>query len=141
MSSDESNPNGRPLIKIDMDKLKALMGLDPKREVAASIMGCSVDTLERRIKEAYDQTYNEFKTQHLAPTGMKLAQKALSEAMSGNSQLLIFCLKHYNGWSDRGDGAGVQVNVQNNVNQNVNIDPLDLAERIKQIKSGQDGDT
>jgi len=141
VSSDESNPNGRPLIEIDMDRLAALMALDPKREVAASIMGCSIDTMERRIKEAYGQTYSEFKTQHLAPTEMKLAQKALKEAMGGNSQLLIFCLKHYNGWSDRGDSAGVQVNVQNNVNQNVNIEPLDLAERIKQIKGEGDGET
>lgn len=132
MSDDPSV--GRPLIEIDMEKLKALMSLDPKKEVAAAIMGCSVDTLERRIKESYNQTFTEFKTEHLAPTEMKLAQAALKEALEkGNTQMLIFCLKHFNGWSEK-DGAKVQVNVQNNLNQNVEINKIDLEDRIKQIK-------
>lgn len=133
MSSD-SSPKGRPLIEIDMEKLKLLMRLDPRREDAAAQMGCSVDTVERRIKEATGLTYNEFKDLHLAPTRLSLVQKALKLAEAGDVTALFKCLNHFCNWSDK--GGGVQVNVQNNVS--VAIDAVDLEDRIKQIK-GEDG--
>jgi AraC-like DNA-binding protein len=139
--SEEAKPKmGRPLgsiIEIDMEKLASLMRLDPKREDAAAQMGCSVDTIERRIKETTGLTYNEFKEYHMAGVRLSLRQKAIKMAQEGDTTMLIKCLNHFDGWSDK--GAGVQVNVQNNVNQNVTIEPVDLEDRIKQIK-GESGE-
>lgn len=116
-----------------MPKLEALMRFDPKREDAAAYFQCSVDTIERRIKEETGLTYVEFKEKHMANTRLTLVQKALKMAEEGDSTMLIKCLKHFCGWSDKSEG-GVQVNVQNNVNQNVNVTQVDLEDRIKQIK-------
>lgn len=137
MSDDKPpNPGGRPLIEIDMKKLEALMQLDPTCADAATQMGCSEATVERRIKEATGLTFLEFKQKHMAGVRLSLVQQALKLAREGDVTALFKCLKHFNGWNDSG---GVQVNVQNNVNQTVNIDSVDLEERIKQIKGETDG--
>ena len=139
--SDEPGPTGRPLIEIDMDKLKSLMQLSPNREEAAAVMGCSVDTVERRIKENTGFTFNEFKETHFAPTKMSLKQLALKMAKEGNESMLMYLLRATTDWTDRAQSA-VQVNVQNNVSQNVTIDAVDLEDRIKQIKGEKkDGET
>lgn len=136
--SDETPPKmGRPvgsIIEIDMDKLQALMQLSPSREEAASVMGCSVDTIERRIKENTNLTFNEFKEMHFVPTKMSLKQLALKLAKDGNETMLMYLLRATTDWTDRAQSGGVQVNVQNNVSQNVVIDAVDLEDRIKQIK-------
>jgi hypothetical protein len=130
--SDDANPQlGRPLIDIDMDKLKSLMQLSPNREEAASVMGCSVDTIERRIKENTGLTFSEFKEIHFAPTKMSLKQLALKLAIDGNETMLMYLLRATTDWTDKG-GSQVQVNLQNNVS--VNIEAMDLEDRIKQIK-------
>jgi AraC-like DNA-binding protein len=131
--SDERTPLGRPLIEIDMEKLKSLMQLSPNREEAASVMGCSVDTLERRIKESAGLTFSEFKEMHFAPTKMSLKQLALKLAKEGNETMLMYLLRATTDWTDRGQSQ-VQVNLQNNISQSVTIAPVDLEDRIKQIK-------
>jgi DNA-binding transcriptional MocR family regulator len=131
--SDEQTPLGRPLIEIDMDKLKALMQLDPKRETAASIMGCSVDTIERRIRESEDLTYMEFKEKYFAKTIMSIKQLAHKLAAEGNEKMITRVLEEAGEWSGKGQGQ-VQVNVQNNVQNSITIDAVDLEDRIKQIK-------
>lgn len=132
MSDDQLEKVGRPLIEIDMEKLKALMRFKPTREDAAAVMGCSEDTIERRIKEATGQTYLEFQEEHKAPVKMKLRQMALEKAFKGDDYWLTKCNEEF-GWFKKGE-SGVQVNVQNNVSQNVTIESFDLEERIKQIK-------
>jgi AraC-like DNA-binding protein len=131
--SDSSNPPHRPIIQIDIEKLKALMQLSPNREEAAAVMGCSVDTVERRINENTGLTFLEFKEMHFAPTKMSLKQLALKLAKEGNETMLMYLLRATTDWTDRGQSQ-VQVNVQNNVNQSVTIEAVDLEDRIKQIK-------
>ena len=131
--SDEQTTQGRPLIEIDMEKLKSLMQLSPNREEAAAVMGCSVDTVERRIKESTGLTFNEFKEIHFTPTKMSLKQLALKLAKEGNETMLLYLLRATTDWTDRGGPPGVQVNVQTNV-QNVVVEAVDLESRIKQIK-------
>jgi AraC-like DNA-binding protein len=129
--SDEPSQGGRPLIQIDMGKLVKLMALDPRREDAAAQMGCSVDTVERRIKEETGLTYNEFKDLHMAPTRLNLVQKALKMANDGDTTMLRAALKQFCGWSEKAD-SNVQVNVQNNLN--VTVQAVDLEDRVKQLK-------
>lgn len=130
--SDEPTPIGRPLIEIDMVRLRKLMQLDPKKEVAAAVMGCSADTLERRIRETEDLTYNEFKAKYFANTIISVKKKATEMALDGNERMITRVLEEAGEWSSK--GQGVQVNVQNNVSQNVTIEPVDIEDRIKQIK-------
>src|SRR5687767_13888441 len=111
--SDESSTGGRPLIEIDMARLQKLMQLDPRKEVAAGVMGCSPDTLERRIREAENLTYNEFKAKYFANTIMSVKKKATELALDGNERMITRVLEESGEWSSK--GQGVQVNVQTNV--------------------------
>jgi len=133
--NDEQTTQGRPLIEIDMEKLKSLMQLSPNREEAAAVMGCSVDTVERRIKESTGLTFNEFKEIHFAPMKMSLKQLAVKLAKEGDTKMLIYLLDATTDWTSKGQAA-VQVNVQTNV-QNVVVEAVDLESRIKQIKGGE----
>lgn len=135
--SDEPKPLGRPLIAIDMEKLAKLMQFDPKREDVAHFMECSIDTIERRIKEETGLTYLEFKDKNMAGVRQRLTQQALKMAMDGDVVMLNRCLNHFVGWSDK--GSGVQVNVQNNIDQSVTVERIDLEDRIRQIR-GEDGE-
>lgn len=125
---------GRPLIELDMEQLKALMRFKPTKEDAAAVMRCSEDTIERRIKEAYGQTFMEFQEEHKAPVKMKLRQLALEKALKGDDYWLTKCNEEFGWFGKNNEGPGVQVNVQNNVSQNVSVDGVDLEDRIKQIK-------
>ena len=120
-----------------MEQLKALMRFKPTREDAAAVMKCSEDTIERRIKEAFGQTYMEFQEQHKAPVKMKLRQLALDKALKGDDYWLTKCNEEFGWFSKKGDGQ-VQVNVQNNVNQSVTVEAFDLEDRIKQLKGDAD---
>ncbi len=135
--SDEEN-RGRPLIVINMEQLKALMRFKPTREDAAAVMKCSEDTIERRIRETFDQTYMEFQEQHKAPVKMKLRQMALDKALKGDDYWLTKCNEEFGWFTKKGDG-GVQVNVQNNVSQNVSVEKVELEDRIKLIRGKDDG--
>jgi len=121
-----------------MEKLKALMQLDPKKETAAAIMGCSPDTIERRIREIEDLTYNEFKAKYVAKTILSIKQLAHKLAAEGNEKMITRVLEEAGEWSGKGQ-SGVQVNVQNNVQNSITIDAVDLEDRIKQIKGEDDG--
>ena len=132
--SDDKPTKGRPLIEIDMEQLKALMRFKPTREDAAAVMRCSEDTIERRIKEAYGQTYMEFQEQHKAPVKMKLRQLALDKALRGDDYWLTKCNEEFGWFNKKNEPGGVQVNVQNNVSQSVTVEAVDLEDRIKQIK-------
>ncbi len=135
--SDEEN-RGRPLIVINMEQLKDLMRFKPTREDAAAVMTCSEDTIERRIRETFDQTYMEFQEQHKAPVKMKLRQMALDKALKGDDYWLTKCNEEFGWFTKKGDG-GVQVNVQNNVSQNVSVEKVELEDRIKLIRGKDDG--
>ncbi len=128
---------GRPLIEIDMEQLKKLMQLYPKKEFAASLMRCSVDTLERRIRETEDLTYQEFKEKHSANTAMSIKKKSIDMAMEGNERMITRWLEEMGEWT-KGQGSPVQVNVQNNLSQNVAIEPVDIEDRIKQLQESKD---
>lgn len=140
--SDVPDKGGRPFVVVDMAKLEALMRLGPKKDDAAAIMGCSADTLERRIAEHAGLTYSEFKEKHFAPTKMSFIQKAITKAQNGDNKMLELCLEELCDWK-KGNNK-VQVNLQNNISQEIKVEDFDLEARIKQLenKEGQgDGET
>lgn len=128
---------GRPEIEIDMDKLAAFCRLKPTAEDCAAFFQCSVDTIERRIKDAFGVTFAEFREQKMVSTRFSLIRKAIEKAENGDNTMLIFALKNLCGWRDKlpEEADNVSVAVQNNVSPQFKID---LEERMKQLReSGQ----
>lgn len=111
----------RPPIVIDLNELSALMRLMPTAKDCAAFFKCSVDTIERRIRDATTTKENpdglsfaEFREQNMVHTRMTLVRKALKEAEKGNNTMLIFCLKNLCGWRDKQEGeSDVTVNLNN----------------------------
>ena len=90
-------------IELDWSKLDAILSYNAELNDAAEIMGCSPDTIERRIREHYDCTFAEYRNKKLGKVRIKLAQKAIAMAMNGNTTMMIFCLKNLCKWKDRHD--------------------------------------
>lgn len=104
----------RPPIQIDMDQLKALMRLKPTMEDCAAFFGCSPDTIERRIREAEDCSYAEFREKGMVHTRMHLVRTALKRAEKSDT-MLIFCLKNLCSWRDKQADEDAPAAVVNNV--------------------------
>jgi len=83
------------------EKLDAVLGMGASKSMAASVMDCSEDTIDRRIKKEHEQTFSQYREIKLAPTKIRLQQKALTMGLGGNVTMLIFCLKNLCEWSDK----------------------------------------
>jgi hypothetical protein len=71
------------------------------KRTCAELMGISEDTIEKRVRKEYDMTFTEYRETKLAPTKIKLVQKAIDMALGGNVTMLIFTLKNLCGWTDK----------------------------------------
>lgn len=94
---------GRPAKGIDLEQLKNLMRMRPTLEDTAAFFGVSERTITRLITKHFNTGFVEFQRQFLMPTRYDLVRRALVEAMKTpvNTQMLIFCLKNLNGWSEK----------------------------------------
>lgn len=92
-------------VKMDWSKLDAILQYNAQLKDASEILGCSEDTIERRIREKYDCTYAEYRDKKLGKVRIKLVQKAIDMAMMGNTAMMIFCLKNLCGWADKTEVA------------------------------------
>lgn len=97
----ENNKRGRPKVELNYDKLDALLQFKVTKGFCADYLGVSEDTIDRRIKEDHSKTFTEYHELKLARTGLKLQQKAIEAALSGNTTLMIFCLKNISKWVDK----------------------------------------
>lgn len=89
----------------DWDKFDSILQFGPTRQMCADIMGCSIDTIKRRVKDKHDITFEEYLSKMFAPTRLKLQQKALHMALHGDRVMLIFSLKNKCGWKDQPDAG------------------------------------
>lgn len=94
---------GRPAKEITEERLKALMRLNPSMKDVAAFFECHTDTIARYIRDNFDMTFTEFREENMVHTRMDLVQTALREAKSGNTAMLVFCLKNLCGWADKVD--------------------------------------
>ena len=77
------------------------MQFKPNLVTAAELMECGETTLKNFIKRKFEETYTEYSNRKLSTVRIKLVQKAIQMAMSGNNNvMLIFCLKNICKWSD-----------------------------------------
>jgi len=101
-----SGPQKQPL---DWEKLDAILQFGPTRQMCADILGISIETLKRRIKEEHDTTFTEYADQKFAKTKLKLIQKAITMGLGGNATMLIFSLKNKCNWKDNPDGVDERI--------------------------------
>lgn len=101
-------------IELDWSKLDAILQYNAELNDAAEVMGCSPDTIERRIREHHDCTFAEYRNKKLGKVRIKLVQKAIQMATSGNATMMIFCLKNLCGWADKQEvehTGPIQINI------------------------------
>ena len=88
-------------INIDFKFLDGLLKCGASVTQCANIIECSTDTVEKRIKEKTGMTFKQYRSAKLDGTRLKLINKALNMATSGNVTMMIFCLKNLCNWSDK----------------------------------------
>ena len=92
---------GATKIEIDWNVLNSILQFKCSKKVCADHLGCSEDTIDRRIKEEHDCTFKEYAETKLSTTKVKLQTKAIEKALGGDNTMLIFCLKNICAWSDK----------------------------------------
>jgi hypothetical protein len=85
------------------DKLDGLLAYKASLVTCADILDTTNTTIKNHIRKRYDKTFTEYADQKLSRTRVKLVQKAIEMANSGNATMLIFCLKNINKWQDKHD--------------------------------------
>ena len=85
------------------DKLDGLLAYKSSLVVCADILEVSEGTLKNHIRKRYDMTFTQYSEKKLSRTKVKLVQKAIEMATSGNTAMMIFCLKNICKWSDNND--------------------------------------
>lgn len=104
--------------KFNFDKLDAMLQFKVTKGFCADYMEVSEDTIDRRIKKYHNMTFKEYHALKLQRTGIKLQQKAVEQALSGNATMMIFCLKNLAGWADKQE-------IETTSNIEINIDEDD----------------
>jgi len=101
--------NGPEKTKIDWNQLDAMLNFGPTRQMCADILGISIETLKRRIKEEHNMTFTEYSEIKFAATKLKLITKAIQMGLGGNVPMLIFSLKNKCNWKDNPDGTDERI--------------------------------
>lgn len=89
------------IITMNWDKLEGYLELRSTKRTCAILMGISEDTIERHILKKYGMGFKDYADKCLTPTRLKLVQKAIEKALSGDNVMLIFCLKNLCDWVDK----------------------------------------
>ena len=89
-------------ISIETSELIQLMTFYPTLEETANWFNCSADTIERKLKEEFQQTFSSFRKLHSGKTRLMLKRKAISKALEeDNEKFLIYCLRTMTELDDR----------------------------------------
>ncbi len=90
-------------IKIDWVLVHDLCSIGCTQKEVCAVLKISHDTLTRRCKEEYDQTFAEYHMEYVDSTFKVSLRRAMHRAAitNGNPPLLIFLAKNYLGMSDK----------------------------------------
>lgn len=95
------NPVGRPPIVFDPDVIEGLAAIQCTNEEIAAVVGCSADTIERRIRD--DPEFAEALQRGKARGRETLRRTQWQGAMDGNPTMLIWLGKQVLGQRDHID--------------------------------------
>lgn len=96
--SEQPKKTGRPKLQIDGKLVEKLAGIGCPNKEIASIVGCSVDTLDRHFADVITKGRENGKT--------RLRKKQIEVALAGNVSMLIFLGKNMLGQSDKQEISG-----------------------------------
>lgn len=92
---------GRPQVDLNWKQLDALLGIQCTRREAASVMGCSEDTVERAIKREHGQTFREYADLKRGPGVANLRRRQYEVAIKGDRTMLVWLGKQWLGQTDK----------------------------------------
>jgi len=108
----EYDPSKAPF---SWEKLDGLLAYKSSLVVCADILETTDTTIKNHIKKRYNMTFTEYSEKKLSRTKVKLVQKAIEMATSGNTTMMIFCLKNICKWNDNNeqqvDIGKIQINI------------------------------
>ena len=85
------------------EKLDGLLYFKASLISCSDILGVHENTIKNHIKKRFGLTFTEYTERKMSRTKVKLVQKAIEMAMSGNATMMIFSLKNICGWQDKID--------------------------------------
>ena len=106
---------GRPLIAINWKQVDQMCAIHCTGDEQAAILEISYDTLNRACKRDKKMSFADYFRQKSAGGKMSLRRRQYSEAMEGNTTMLVWLGKN---WLDQTDKQEVKQEV---VNTTVNI--------------------
>ena len=106
---------GRPLIAINWKQVDQMCAIHCTGDEQAAILEISYDTLNRACKRDKKMSFADYFRQKSASGKMSLRRRQYSEAMEGNTTMLVWLGKN---WLDQTDKQEVKQEV---VNTTVNI--------------------
>ena len=119
---------GRPVIDIDWDKLDEMCEDQCTEEEIASVLGCSPDTLSRRIKEKYDLTFADlFKVKRLP--GFVSLRSSQFELAKKNPKMSIHLGIHYLGQKNSSE-----LTLKGGLNISKELKEMDYSDLLKEAK-------
>ena len=90
---------GRPKVNIDFKELEKLCHIQCSEQEVADWFHCSVDTIERRLKEKYNTTFAEFFEKHRV--GGKIAlRRNMFKMAEKHPSMAIFLAKNWLGMKE-----------------------------------------
>lgn len=101
-------PKQKPGVKpkvVDLSRLPALCRIQATGEECASVLGISLDTLERRLKAEHDCTFAQFYAKYSGPGKCSLRRLQWKLARAGNPTMLIWLGKQWLGQTDKVEHA------------------------------------
>lgn len=104
----------RPKLEIDEETVKKLAALNCSMEEIGHVVGCSIDTLERRFAAAIKEGRSHGK--------VSLKRKMYDAAMAGNITMMIWLSKNLLGYTDKTE----QVSVNKQETEALKKEALDL---------------
>lgn len=116
----------RDKIKIDWALVHELCSIGCTQSEICSVLKCSTDTLTRRCKEEYNQTFAEYHAEYVDSTFKVSLRRAMHRAAitKGNPSLLIFLGKNFLGMSEK-------IEHQSQVTGDVSWSFMEAPERIE----------
>lgn len=91
---------GRPRIELDWDEFEKLCRFQASQVEIAGWFDCSVDTIDRRVKEHYGENFAEVFAKKRGKGQISLRRWQMQCAEKGNATMLIWLGKQYLGQKD-----------------------------------------
>jgi hypothetical protein len=108
---------GRPRVEIDIEKLRNMARIQCTAEECASVFECSVDTIDRRLKEEGYDGFADFYKRYSGEGKTSLRRAQWKAAQDGNPTMLVWLGKQMLGQRDKQEiehKGGLNINVVDN---------------------------